>query len=288
MNKPKLLIIGASGKIGSELVSLLNGKETPLRVLVRSESSAQLFENTNVEIAQGDLSDEASLQSALTDILTIFLLTRDHPQQAKLESDLIELAAGKGVKKIVKSSAYAAGLEPPVGYGIPHAAIEQKLISSGLQWTILRPYMFMQNLLELAALIKTRGVMPLPMGKAKISLIDARDVALVASKVLLEEEHNQCIYELTGPESLTMSECAETLSTILERSVVYRAPPYWVAGLMMRLEGVSGWDISMRKQLFRMIREGGEAKITNDVQRVTGQKPRSFATFVQDHKNLFE
>jgi uncharacterized protein YbjT (DUF2867 family) len=288
VSKAEILIVGGTGKIGSELISLMTDEGTSLRVLVRQESIGKLHKNENLEVVYGDLSELNKLEIALSDIKQVFLLTRDQVHQGELESNLIEQAKTAGVEKIVKSSAFAAGLEPPVGYGITHAKSEKVLMASGLEWAILRPYMFMQNLLELSALIKSPGLMPLPLGKAGIGLIDARDVALVAKTVLSEKTHQNKIYELTGPHVLNMADCANIISEILGRSVRYRSPPYWFAGLIMRLQGASAWDIGMRKQLFKMIREGGEAKVTADFEEITGQKPRSIEDFIRDHRMVFQ
>jgi uncharacterized protein YbjT (DUF2867 family) len=280
--------VGGTGKIGTELLSLLTEHHASIRVLLRPNSKSQLSDSSNFEIVYGDLNDSESIRVALKGISQVFLLTRDQPQQGDLESDLIDLAIRAGVKKIVKSSAFAAGLNPPVGYGLTHTVSEQKLMSSGLNWVILRPYMFMQNFLELADLIKSRGIIPLPMGKTKIGLIDARDVALVAKTILIDEEHENRVYELTGPESLNLAESAEILSNLLGRTIHYRSPPLWLAGLMMRMQGVSSWDVRMRKQLFRMIHEGGEDKVTDNVEKISGEKPRSLETFFREHQNTFQ
>lgn len=288
MNNPEILIIGGTGKIGSELVSLLMNDGIHFRLLVRQNSTAQLPRYDNYEVVHGDLAESEKLKIALQDIQQIFLLSRDQPRLGELERNLIKLAKESGVKKIVKSSAFAAGLQPPVGYGISHAESEQKLIACGLKWVILRPYMFMQNLLELSDLIMSRNLMPLPLAKAKIGLIDARDIALVAKTVLTEDGYDNKFYELTGPDALSMTDCAEILSGILGRSIRYRSPPYWIAGLMMRIQGVSAWDVAMRRQLFKMIRDGGETKITRDVEHITGQKPRSFEKFLRENQNVFQ
>ena len=288
MIKSEILIIGGTGKIGSELVSLLVKAGVHFRILVRHNSTGHLPQYDNYEIVQGDLTEPDNVKIALSDIKRVFLLSRDQPRLGELEGILIELARAAGVKKIVKSSAFAAGLQPPVGYGVSHAESEHKLMSSGLQWVILRPYMFMQNLLELSDLIMSRSLMPLPLAKAKIGIIDARDVALVAKTVLTEDAYDNKHYELTGPDALSMNDCAEVLSGLLGRSIRYRSPPYWFAALMMRMQGVSAWDIVMRKQLFKMIRDGGETIITNDVEHITGQKPRSLESFLREHQNVFQ
>ena len=281
------LIIGGTGQVGRELISLLTKTGTPTRALVRSTQQATLQESELLQLMKGDLSVPASLEKPLEGIQRVFLLTRDQPQQGKLESEFIEQAKQSGVTKIVKSSAFAAALQPPPGYGIGHAESEKTLMDSGLDWSIIRPFVFMQNFLELAELARKRSVLPLPMGQARIAMIDARDVALAASHVLMDSGHSGRCYQLTGPDPLTIAECAEILSGLLQRKINYRSPPFWFAGLMMRLQGVSRWDVAMRKQLFKMVREGGEAQTSAHFEEITGSLPRSISTFFEDHLSEF-
>jgi uncharacterized protein YbjT (DUF2867 family) len=288
MTTPEILIVGGTGKIGGELLSLLINSKTNCRVIVRPNSKAILPNSEFIEKVIADLENPASLDAAFEGIKQVFLLTRDQKKQGELESNFINLAKSNGVEKIVKSSAFAAGLEPPVGYGLTHCISEQSLINSGLKWVILRPYMFMQNFIELSDLIISRGVVPLPMGNAKIGLIDARDVSLVAHAILHTEKFDNKTYVLTGPESISLSESARTLSEITGKPLKYRSPPFWLAGLMMRIQGTSSWDVAMRKGLFKMIKAGGEEEITNHVEKITNTKPRNLEVFVRDHLNSFQ
>ena len=281
------LVIGGTGQVGRELISLLTESGTPLRALIRNPKQDKLVESANLQLVTGDLADKNSLLTALKNIKRVFLLTRDQPQQGRLESEFINLAEQAGVSKIVKSSAFAAALEPPPGYGLCHAESEKTLMQSNLDWTIIRPFVFMQNILELADLVRSRATLPLPMGDARVALIDARDVALAASTVLMNPGHENKIYHLTGPDSLSFHECAEILSVLLKRKVSYRSPPFWFAGFMMRLQGVSAWDVSMRKQLFKMVREGGEADTSGHFEEITKTKPRSITDFFEDHLHSF-
>lgn len=287
MSACEILVSGGTGNIGRELLSILTEAGIPVRLLVRKNSRSELPDNNLIEIVRCDTDDTENLSTVMDGIKLIYLLNRDQPALAKMECDFISIAKNAGVEKIVKSSAFAAGLVPPVGYGIPHAEAENYLMSSGLRWIVLRPYMFMQNFLEMTALIHSPGILPLPMGSARIALIDARDVALVASTILLDSAYDNKSYTLTGPDSLTMNDCARILSTQCEHKVRYVSPPMWLAGILMSKDGVSKWDVRMRKQLFSMIRDGGEESVSQDVHNITGKSPRSFPEFVQDYSREF-
>lgn len=281
-----VLVVGATGKVGSELVSLLVADGIKPRLFQRA-SSQNAFKDTDLEVVSGELADKESLKAALEGINTVFMITRDQPDQALLEGNLIDVAVEQGVEKIIKSSAFAASLDPPQGYGAIHHQTELKLMRSGVKWVILRPYFFMQNFLELSKEIAQSGFLPLPLAKAKVGVIDARDVALVAFRVIKSHRFDNQCHELTGPESLTMKDCSDALGQVLNKKVRYFSPPYWLASLMMRRQGVSPWDIRMRRQLFRMIKSGGEEKLTSCVKQITGKEPYSFADFVKVYQADF-
>lgn len=282
-----ILIVGATGTVGQELVRLLVADGLRPRVLVRPTSQVPSGFTDQVEPARGDLADRDSLRAALRGMNQVFLVSRDQPEQATLEGNLIDMAVESRVNKVIKSSAFAAGLEPPVGYGINHAAAEQKLIASGLDWAVLRPYVFMQNLFDVADVVRRNALLPLPFGAARVAFIDARDVALTAFHLLLGEHASAKVHVLTGPESLRLEDCANILSRALDRKISYRSPPLWLAGLIMRFQGVSAWDIAMRKQLFTMVREGGEAATTSAFEEICASAPRSFENFIADYLDRF-
>ncbi len=282
-----ILIVGGTGTVGRELLKVLSSRNITPRVLLRPGSNLPAAVEKRVEIVRGDLSDTESLRSALEGVEQVFLLSRDQAQQAELEQNLIEQAEELSVRRIIKSSAFAAGLNPPVGYGVNHARVEERLMNSRLQWVIQRPFVFMQNFLDVAELVNNKGILPLPFGQARIALVDARDVALAAGTLLLEPQINGKIFELTGPESLGIAECTLTLSEVLQKKITYRSPPFWFAGLMMRMQGVSSWDVRMRKQLFKMVRDGGEANTTGDFESICKTKPRDFRTFAMDYATDF-
>lgn len=282
-----ILIVGGTGTVGKALLGILLDKGMRPRVLLRQSSNLPDAIQDKVDIVRGDLANRDSLQNALAGITRVFLLSRDHPQQAELEENLVQIAEHNTVKLLIKSSAFAAALQPPVGYGINHARVEQKLMKSSMNWIILRPYVFMQNFLELADLITEKGIMPLPFGSAHVAFVDARDVALAAATLLLEDSPGSGIYQLTGPESLSLDDCAKILSEGLGRTLKYRSPPFWLAAVMMRMQGVSSWDVKMRKQLFNMVKNGGEAATTVDFETICGLKPRNLENFVKDYRQQF-
>lgn len=278
-----VLVIGATGRVGGELVRLLNEADRPVRALLRSPGAAARLP-AGVDAVPGDLRDRSSLATAVSGVDAVFLAVRDHPDQVDWETRLIGVLEQRPPVRLVKLSAFAAGLDPAPGYGRIHRAIEKRLEASKLDWLILRPYMYMQNLLDLASAVRGPGFLPLPLGAAEIAFIDARDVARAAFHALEVRDPQQRTWVLTGPEALSGAAAARIMSASLGRRIRYLALPQWGADIVMRLDGVAGWDVSMRRELFRMLRENGEARVTDDFSRLTGRQPRPLQDFVADHR----
>lgn len=282
-----ILVVGATGRIGGELIRLLTAAGKPVRALVRPGSASATQFPQGVEIAPGDLGDRDSLDAATDQIAAAFVAVRDHPDQVQWESNLIASLETSNPVQLVKVSAFAASLDPAPGYGRIHAAIEARLRESGLPWTVLQPYMYMQNFLEIADAVRYAGRIPLPLGHSRVAFIDARDVARAAASVLGESGHDEQTYVLTGPESLRCADVAEAMTAVLARKVGYVPVPQWLAGRLMRLSGVTDWDVEMRTELFQMLRRNGEADTNDTLARLTGAGPTPLQAFLRDHRPVF-
>ena len=282
-----VLVVGATGRIGGELIRLLTAAGQPVRALVRPESASATSFPQGVETVTGDLCDCASLDAATNGIDAAFVAIRDHPDQAQLETNLIASLEARAPVQLVKVSAFAASLSPPPGYGRIHAAIEERLRESALRWTVLQPYMYMQNFLEIADAVRYAGRIPLPLGHSRVAFIDARDVARAAASVLGESGHDEQTYVLTGPESLRCADVAEAMTAVLERKVGYVPVPQWLAGRLMRLSGATDWDVEMRTELFQMLRRNGEADTNDTLARLTGTGATPVQAFLRDYRPAF-
>lgn len=286
MKQKRILIVGATGRVGGEVLRTLSGARANVRVLVRQPAAIRSLPG-GIEAAVGDLRDKAKIAVAVDGVSDVFVAIRDCPEQAQLEGNLIDSARAAGVRRFVKISAFAAGLSPPPGYGRIHAEIENRLQNSGMRYTILRPYMYMQNFFDVASAVRAAGVIPFPLGDCRVAFIDARDVARVASSILSADDQAGDTYTLTGPEAMSLRECASVLGESLDRKLRYLPVPQWLASLMMRSDGVSQWDIAMRRELFQMLRAGGEAETTDSVKRLTGRTATTFAEFAADSRKRF-
>ncbi len=281
-----LLVFGATGHIGSELVSLLSSKGVMAVAVTRNpEHIAPL---PGIRWARADLSEPASLAPLFADVDGMFLLTANGADLARLQTNAIEAARRARVRRVVKLSALGASDHSHSPIARAHHEAEAALIASGLPWTILRPHVFMQNLLDQAATIAQEGRFYAASGDGKIPFIDARDIAAVAAAALTQEGHEGEKYVLTGPEALSYYDVAGILSDVLGHRVEYVADSLEAARERMIRTGAPSWSVEGALALAAYQRASGPTAVAHDtVQRILGRPPRSFADFARDHAAAF-
>lgn len=278
----KILLTGVTGKVGRLLAGLLAKEDIPVRVLLRRREQAAEFKSLGFEVCIGDLNRPASLPAAVDGVESLYLVYPDRPDRAVAERNLIDAAKNAGVRRIVKQSAFAASLDPPVSFGILLAQTDAYLMNSGLDWTILRPYAFMQNILDVAETVAVRGILPMPFGKARVGFVDCSDIALAAYHTLLDAGHSRQIYYLSGPECLTLEQVAKVMERVLEREIRYLPLPFFIARFAMRKQ-MSDYQIALLKPLLKMLKAGGEEILFTDVEKICRTKPRNIECFIRDH-----
>lgn len=283
-----ILVTGATGTVGSALVEKLASAGTQARALVRSREKAEGIEILGLEAMVGDLDKPETLKPALEGIEKVFLLSAPDERQAELQGNLVEAAKAAGVSHIVKLSVIGigSGLES-IALGRVHRQTEEEIERSGIAYTHLRPNGFMQNSLSYAGTIKSQGVFYAPLSDAKVSYVDARDVAAVAFYALTEEGHAGKAYEITGPEALSNFDMAREFSSVLGKEVKYVDVPVEAARAAMANSGMQAWLADALIELFNFYKEGGEEHVTDTVREVTGREPITFAQFVRDYAQVF-
>ena len=203
------------------------------------------------------------------------------------QTTFVELARRAGVRHIVKLSQLAAASASPVRFLRYHAAVEQAVRESGLVYTFLRPNLFMQGLLGFRTSIVAQGKFFAAASDARISAIDVRDIAAVAAVALTERGHEGRTYDLTGPQALTHSEMAAHLSDALGRRVEFiDVSPEAMRGALVSV-GLPPWQADGLLEDYAHYRRGEAAAVFSGVQDVTGQAPRTFATFARDYARAF-
>lgn len=282
-----ILVTGATGTTGSEIVKQLSAAGAKVRALVRNPQKAASIQKPNVEIALGDLSKPETLDAALRGADHVLLLSSPDPNQVELQSDLIQAAQRAGTQHLVKLSALGADVNAAMRFGRWHGQTEKQLEESGIPFTNLRPNGFMQNMLAFAGSIAAAGKFYADLGDAKISFVDIRDIAAVAVKTLTEPGHVGKSYDITGPEALSYGEVAKKLSAALGKKVEYVNVSTEDAKKGMLGLGMPEWLVDAIAELYAVYRAGGAAIVTNVVADVAKKKPISFDQFARDYAGAF-
>ncbi len=278
-----VLVCGATGTIGGQVVRQFTGAHLPVRALLRKPPTADKAPlPEGVSYVVGDLSDSASLLAALEGIERVFLVSAVGDHQDQQELNLIHAAAERGVSHVVKLSVMGADAQASFAFGRLHGGIEQQLEASGMKWTMIRPNMLMQNLRWYQSAMAL-GTLPFPLQNAAVSHVDAKDVAAVAFCALTQTGHHGKKYLLTGPKALTGDEVAETISLGAGKPVRYAPVP--MSGFRSYLEsnGESPFVVASECELFEAWGAGAGSEVTTVVQDVTGRPPVSLAEFVREH-----
>ncbi|TCC60405.1 NAD-dependent epimerase/dehydratase family protein [Kribbella pittospori] len=278
-----ILVTGATGTIGSELVRQLVARGIPVRAMTREPGRMQ--PSAGIAITQGDFEDPASLRQATEDVREVFLLSAPGPRVPVHDRAMVEAAAEAGVRKIVKLSAIGSTDEGMAGNW--HAAGEQAVRESGLAWTILRPAGFASNALRWVPAIRTGQPIPNLTGSGVHAFVDPRDVAAVAAEALLSADCDGQIYTLTGPELLSVPDQVTQVSEVLGRDLAVSDVPLEVAAEQMRAAGMDEAVVSVAIRGAELIRSGGEKTLTADVERVLGRPARSFRGWVESNRAAF-
>jgi uncharacterized protein YbjT (DUF2867 family) len=281
----KLLVVGATGNVGNELVEQLVEMGQRVRILVRDPSKIREAERNDVLIEPviGDLDKPDTLGNAMEGIERLFLITGSTQQ----DRNILDVGKTSGLQHIVKLSTQEAGWVPVKGHGFWHHEREELIKASGLSWTFLRPCMFMTAATSWTPMIKEKGVVNYPGGTGKIAPIDPWDVAAVARVVLTSSGHEQKGYELTGPELLTFGDMTKILSDVLGKPIQYleESDADFVHDLLQA--HLPQYVADGLASTFSYVRMGDFAHLTDSVEKLTGVKPRTFKQWCQEHKTSF-
>ena len=289
LKSEKILVTGATGNVGSLLIPNLTNLGADVRALVRDESKAQGLRDAGVEVVIGDLDKPETLDAAFSGVDKVFLITPPNPNQVIQTKNGIEAAKRTGSPFIVRLSAGAVkempGALPPISG--QHAETDPMLKASGLPYNIIRPHFFMQNTMMAAQTVASEGVVYMAFKDGKVGMIDVRDVADVAVKVLTEDGHEGKTYTLTGPASISFHDVAAALSKALGKQVNYVNVPGEAAREGMISMGLSEWFADAMGEYMTAFSEGYGDFTTGEVKLVTGNPARPFEAFARDFAQVF-
>jgi uncharacterized protein YbjT (DUF2867 family) len=282
-----ILVTGATGKVGRELVRRLSEARAPFRALVRSAGKAEGIRDAGGEAVVGDLSDEASLAASLRGVEKLFLLTNSVPDQPAAEALIVAAAKAAGVRHVVKlSSSGADAPEPPIFLKL-HRDAERHVEASGLAWTHLRPNFFMQNYLDYAGTIRTQGILASPSGAGRHADVDARDIGEVAARVLRQPGHEGRAYEITGREAYSLEDVTRRIGKISGREVRFVSLSREDGRRQLLTSGESEWSADAWIELLEWFERGHGDAAAPDAERILGRPPRSLDAFLRENLKAF-
>ncbi len=253
--------------------------------MTRDPAKAQV--PAGVEVVRGDFLDPRSVDAALAGATAVFLVAVLGPADGGRDARLVERARTAGVRRIVKLSSIGTG-DPDYGpFGTWHLPGEQALRAGGSEWTILRPSSFASNTLGWAEAVRAGRPVPDMTGDGRQGVVDPRDVSEAAVEALTGSRHSGRTYTLTGPEAITVSDQASEVAAVVGR-------PVTTLGLspdrIREQLAASGLDAAAVESVLGGLlfaREGGNARVTDDVREALGRPARSYRQWVEDHKGVF-
>ncbi|MFJ4835817.1 SDR family oxidoreductase [Streptomyces sp. NPDC088747] len=270
-----IVVTGATGNVGRPLTqALANAGE---QVTAVSRHAAAMPDG--VRHVRADLAEPQSLTAALDGAKALFLLLSGdlHAPDAR-PTDIIDLAAASGVRRVVLLSSQGVATRPLGPSRIAMRALEDALKESGLDWAILRPGGFASNALAWAESVRTRGTVAAPFGDVGVPVVDPADIAEVAAACLLDDRHNGGFFELTGPEVITPRQQAGAIAAALGSPVRFHELTREEAkAAMTRFVPPALADDTLD---IISAPSPAELRISSDVEGVLGRAPRRFNDWV--------
>ncbi|MFI6519858.1 NAD(P)H-binding protein [Spirillospora sp. NPDC050679] len=280
-----ILVTGATGKVGQQVVVQLLDAGVEVRALVRDPQAAAL--PAEVELVRGDLTDAASVQRAAEGVDAVFLMW---PLATAERAYDVVAAAEKHARRIVYLSAFGVpdddSVEPEPGILGFHTAIERMIRKSGLEWTLLRSGGLAGNTLEWAEQVRGGNVVRGAHARATRSLVHEADIAAVAVRALTTDELVGATPHLTGPQALTQAEQVRVIGEVLGRRVEFEELPEAEVVAEYVAEGLP-------PELAQSIVAAHGAMVTRPetvspaVEQITGRPGRTYREWVADHVDDF-
>jgi len=277
----KILVIGGTGNVGSEVVKELQKRNTDLRLLVRKEDAST---PGGVEVVIGDLRDPVSVEKAMDGVDKLYLLNSVSPDELTQGLIAYDLAKKLKLRHVVYHSVFRVEHFKDVPHFASKLAIENALREFDVPFTIIRPNYFNQNDATLKDALTKAGVYPMPLGPVGVSMVDIRDIAEATAIALTTDGHFGKSYNLNGPEALSGPKAASIWSGLLGKEIRYSGHDMDAFEEQMRKQRPS-WAAFDIRMMFQGYLERGFAAEAGDVETLTkllGHAPRRYEEFARE------
>jgi NAD(P)H dehydrogenase (quinone) len=274
-----IAVTGVTGTVGRLVAEQLAQAGVPLLLLARTPAKAPRLPLSTVRAFSYD--DRDTSTAALQGIRLLLMVSAAEDEH-RLEQHLafVDAAVAAGVEHIVYTSFFAAAPDATFTLGRDHYATEEYIKASGMIWTFLRDSFYIDFM---DYLVGEDGVIRGPAGDGRVALVTRADVAAVAAEVLQHpHDHQNATYNLTGPEALTMTEVAEILSAARGTEVTFHNETLDEAYESRAKWGAPDWQNDAWVSTYTAIASGEVAEVSGDVERVTGQRPRTLSQFLSE------
>jgi uncharacterized protein YbjT (DUF2867 family) len=277
----KILVVGGTGHVGSEVVKELRKRDADVRVLVRKADERSL---PGVEVVVGDLLDPVSIEKAMNDVDKLYLLNAVTPDELTQGLIAYDLAKKLKLSHIVYHSVFRVEHFKDVPHFASKFAIESAIREFGVPFTIIRPNYFFQNDASFRDSLAKMSVYPNPLGLVGISAVDIRDIAEVAAISLMSDMHFGKTYNVNGPTVLSGPKAASIWSKVLGKEIKYAGNDMDMFEDQMRKHAPS-WAAFDIRMMFQGYLERGFVAADGDTARLTkllGHEPRAYEDFANE------
>lgn len=282
-----ILVIGATGTVGSLVVQGLAQQGAAVTAMVRKASATPLPAGVSSVVA--NLSDVAQLRAALLGVRTLFLLNALTADELTQSMQALQLAQEAGIERIVYLSVIHADQHGDVPHFASKHSVERLIETLDLPATILRPAYFMQNDLSVKPVIESAGVYPMPIGDIGCEMVDARDIADLAVAELLRRDRAatalpRVTLDVVGPALINGPAAAAVWGQVLQREIQYAAEPLATYETQMA-HFMPSWMAYDLRLMMRGIQRIGQRSAPGSVQKlesILGRPLRTYADFVRE------
>jgi NAD(P)H dehydrogenase (quinone) len=284
-----IAVVGATGNTGRAVVNELKKLGQNPVCVVRNPEKAREILGADAKTAVAELTDRAALEKALQGVQSVFVVTGHNPGMVEQQNNVLDAAMKAGAKYLVRVSGGRSVVASESVIGRSHYAIEERLRASGIDWVILRPGLFMQNVFTQAATIKSDSKIVLPFAKdLPVALTDVRDTGGVSARILIDPKpHAGKTYEFTG-KLTNYAEFADVFSQVLGRTITYVGVTPEQAEQAMKSRGMPDWLV---QHLVTIAKVGAKGAFSNEstgpIREIAKREPITTRQFVEDHKTMF-
>lgn len=280
-----ILVCGATGRVGLEVVRELRGAGEPVRCLVRDPDRARAVLGAGVEFASGAFDDRPALDIAVRGVSRVFVMSPVDANLAAHQAHVVEAAAAAGVRRIVKLSGSSWTMQPgrTTSTGAAHAQVEAAITATGIGHSFVRPNAFLPGMLARIPEQLAKGdSFSLAFGAARVAFVDVRDIAAVVAHALIATEPLGPLLQLTGPQAWSGDEIARAASAATGRSIIHQSIPVEAALAAARARGESGYMLRHLREVLELMEQGAAAETTDTVERECGRPAGSVDAWLRE------